>query len=160
MKNQVKNDVSATDIQTVQATLIIPLAITVICSTLDMLFHIKLGMIKLNGVIEWLYWIFGTLISYFFPSFLSSASSLFWQYYFASSWAGIKKGKGLLLGVITLLYFVFYVIYLLYGNTNFIFAFVILNILYVWCVLKKCLDEKVLKKVSIIPNDKVINTPT
>lgn len=134
MKNQVKNDVSATDIQTVQATLIIPLAITVICSTLDMLFHIKLGMIKLNGVIEWLYWIFGTLISYFFPSFLSSASSLFWQYYFASSWAGIKKGKGLLLGVITLLYFVFYVIYLLYGNTNFIFAFVILNILYVWCV--------------------------
>lgn len=160
MKNQVKNDVSATDIQTVQATLIIPLAITVICSTLDMLFHIKLGMIKLNGVIEWLYWIFGTLISYFFPSFLSSASSLFWQYYFTSSWAGIKKGKGLLLGVITLLYFVFYVIYLLYGNTNFIFAFVILNILYVWCVLKKCLDEKVLKKVSIIPNDKVINTPT
>lgn len=160
MKNQVKNDVSAADIQTVQATLIIPLAITVICSTLDMLFHIKLGMIKLNGVMEWLYWIFGTLISYFFPSFLASASSLFWQYYFTNSWAGIKRGKGLLLGIITLLYFLFYVIYLLFADTNFMFVFVILNILYVWCVLKKCLDEKILKRVSIAPNDKVINTPT
>lgn len=159
MKNQVKNDVSAADIQTVQATLIIPLAITVICSTLDMLFHIKLGMIELNGVKEWLYWIFGALISYFFPSFLASASSLFWQYYFTNSWTGIKKGKGLLLGIITLLYFVFYVIYLLFADTYFIFVFVILNILYVWCVLKKCLDEKILKKVSITPNDKVINTP-
>lgn len=160
MKNQVKNDVSAADIQTVQATLIIPLAITVICSTFDMLFHIKLGMIELKGVMEWLYWIFGALISYFFPSFLASASSLFWQYYFTNSWAGIKKGKGLLLGIITLLYFVFYVIYLLFADTYFIFVFVILNILYVWCVLKKCLDEKILKKVSITPNDKVINTPT
>lgn len=159
MNNQVKNDVSDTDIKMAQATLIIPLVITVICSTLDMLFHIKLGMIKLNGVIEWMYWISGTLISYFFPSFLASASSLFWQYYFTDGWAGVKKGKGLLLGVITLLYFLFYVIYLLFADTNFIFVFVILNILYVWCVLKKCLDEKLLKKIFITPNDEVMNTP-
>lgn len=159
MKNQIKNNVSATDIQTVQATLVIPLAITIICSTFDMLFHIKLGMIKLNGVMKWSYWIFGTLISYFFPSFLASASSLFWQYYFTNSWAGIKTGKGLLLGGITLLYFLLYVVYLLFADTSFTFVFVLLSLLYVWFVLKKCLDEKIFKKVSITPNDKVMNTP-
>lgn len=160
MNEQVKNDVSAADIQTVQATLIIPLAITGICSAFDMLFHIKLGMIELDAVNEWICWILGTLISYFFPSFLASASTLFWQYYFTDSWVGIKEGKGLLLGIITLLYFLFYIIYLLFADTNFIYAFVILNILYVWCVLRKCMDGKILKKVSGTPNDKIINTPT
>lgn len=160
MKNQVKNDVSVDDIQAIQADLIIPLVITIICSTFDMLFHIKLGMIELDGIMKWLYWIFGTLISYFFPSFLASAISLFWQYYFTNSWSGIKNGKGKLLGIITLLYFFFYVLYLLFADTNFMFIFVILNILYVWCVLKKCLDEKILKKVTTTPNDKVINTTT
>jgi len=159
MKNQVINNVSAVDIKTVRATLIIPLAITTICSTLDMLFHIKLGMIELNRFDEWLFWIFGTLISYFFPSFLASSSSLFWQYYFTDSWAGIKEGKGLLLGASTSLYFLLYIIYLLFADTWFIFVFVIVNIIYVWYVLKKCIDEKVLNKFSIAPNDKVTNNP-
>lgn len=48
MKNQVINNVSAVDIQTVQATLIIPLVITTICSAFDMLFHIKLGMDRIK----------------------------------------------------------------------------------------------------------------
>lgn len=146
MENRIENDVSDNDIQIARATLAIPLAITIICSTLDMLFHVKLGIIKLNSVIKFLYWIAGTIISYFFPSFLASACYLLWQYHFTNSWSGIKKGKGLLLGITTLLYFVFYIIYLLFANTIFVFVFIILNILYVWCVSKKCLDEKVLKK--------------
>ena len=159
MKNQVINSVSAVDIQTVRATLIIPLAITTICSCFDMLFHIKLGMIELNSFGQWLFWIFGTLISYFFPSFLASSSSLFWQYYFTDSWAGIKEGKGFLLGASTLLYFLLYIVYLLFADTWFIFVFVVVNIIYVWYDLNKCIDEKILKKVSITPNDKVINNP-
>ena len=147
MKNRIENDVSDDDIQIARATLIIPLAITIICSTLDMLFHVKMGIIKLNGVINLLYWMAGTFISYFFPSFLASACFLLWQYYFTNSWSGIKQGKGLLLGIITLLYFLFYIIYLLFANTIFVFVFIILNILYVWCVLKKCLDERVLKRI-------------
>lgn len=160
MKNQVINNVSAVDIQTVRATLIIPLAITTICSAFDMLFHIKLGMIKLNGFGQWLLWIFGTLISYFFPSFLAASSSLFWQYYFTDSWAGIKEGKGFLLGASTLLYFLLYIVYLLFADTWFIFVFVVVNIIYVWCVLDKCIDERILKKVSIAPNNKVVNDPS
>ncbi len=159
MKNQVINNVSAVDIQTVQATLIIPLAITAICSAFDMLFHIRLGMIELKTFDEWLFWIFGTLISYFFPSFLASAISLFWQYYFTNSWVGIKTGKGALLGISTLLYFVFYIIYLLFADTWFIFIFVLVNIIYVWYVLNQCIDKKVLKKNSIAPKDKVANNP-
>ena len=131
MNEQVKNDVSAADIQTVQATLIIPLAITGICSAFDMLFHIKLGMIELDGVNEWICWILGTLISYFFPSFLASASTLFWQYYFTDSWVGIKEGKGLLLGIITLLYF----LYNIFVVCRYKFYICICNIKYIICMV-------------------------
>ena len=157
MKNQVKNNVSATDIQETQATLIIPLAITIICSTLDMLFRIKLGMIKIELLSDGIVWVLGTLISYYFPSFLALSCSLLWEYYFTDGWTGIKAGKGRLLFSSTVIYFVFYIIYLLCADTVFIYVFVVINIIYVWVVLKKCMDEKVLKGVSVAPNDKIRN---
>lgn len=105
MKKQVINNVSAVDIQIVQATLIIPLAITVVCSTFDILFHIRLGTVGYEVCEEWVFWILGMLISYFFPSFLASAGSLVWQYYFTDNWSGVKEEKGLLLFVLSCIYF-------------------------------------------------------
>lgn len=159
MKRQVINNVSAVDIQIVQATLIIPLAITGVCSTFDILFHIRLGTVGYEVCEEWVFWILGTLISYFFPSFLASAGSLVWQYYFTDNWSGVKEEKGLLLFFLTLIYFVIYIVYLLFANTRFIYVFAIINVLYVWLVMDKCIDEKILKRFSNRPKNKVKNVP-
>lgn len=159
MKKQVINSVSAVDIQIVQATLIIPLAITVVCSTFDVLFHIRLGMVSYKICEEWVFWILGTLISYFFPSFLASAGSLVWQYYFTDNWSGVKEEKGLLLFFLTVIYFVLYIVYLLFANTRFIYVFTVINILYVLLVLNKCMDEKILRRRSNRPKNKVKNVP-
>ena len=159
MKKQVINNVSAVDIQIVQATLIIPLAITVVCSTFDILFHIRLRTVEYEVCEDWVFWILGMLISYFFPSFLASAGSLVWQYYFTGNWSGIKEEKGLLLFVLSCIYFFLYIIYLLYEDTVFIYVFTIINVLYVWLVLNKCMDEKILKRFSNRPKSKVKNVP-
>ena len=153
MKNQVKNNASAENITEVRAALIIPVVITIMCSTFDMLFHVKLGMVHFHGLSEWVYWIFGTLISYFFPSFFASAVSLIWQYYFTEGWAGIKEGKGISLGISTFIYFCFYIIYLLFSDSFFVYIFTALNILYVKFVLSKCVDEKIL-------SCRIINKPS
>lgn len=159
MKKQVINNVSAVDIQIVQATLIIPLAITIVCSTFDILFHIRLGTVEYKTYEEWVFWILGMLISYFFPSFLASAGSLVWQYYFTDNWSGIKEEKGFLLFALTCIYFLIYIIYLLFADTRFIYVFTIINALYVWVVLNKCIDEKILKRFSNRPKNKVKNVP-
>lgn len=159
MEKQVINNVSAVDIQIVQATLIIPLAITIVCSTFDILFHIRLNTVGCETFEEWIFWILGTLISYFFPSFLASAGSLVWQYYFTDNWSGVKEEKGLLLFFLTCIYFLIYIIYLLFANTGFIYVFTIINVLYVWIVLNKCIDEKILKRFSNRPKNKVKNVP-
>lgn len=159
MKKQVINNVSAVDIQIVQAALIIPLAITIVCSTFDILFHIKLGTVECKTCEEWVFWILGMLISYFFPSFLASAGSLVWQYYFTDNWSGIKEEKGFLLFALTCIYFLIYIIYLLFADTGFIYVFTIINVLYVWVVLNKCIDEKILKRFSNRPKNRVKNVP-
>lgn len=158
MKKQVINNVSAIDVQIVQATLIIPLVITGICSTFDILFHIKLDMVNYKSCEEWAFWILGTLISYFFPSFLTSAGSLVWQYYFANNWSRVKKEKGLLLFSLTFIYFVLYIIYLLYADTAYVYFFTVINILYVWLVFNKCMDEKI-KRFSNKPKNEANNAP-
>lgn len=159
MKKQVLNNVSAVDIKIAKATLIIPLAITIICSTFDILFHIRLNMVNCKNYKEWGFWILSTLISYFFPSFLALAYSSLWQYYFTDNWSGIKKGQGLLLFILTSIYFFLYIVYLLFANTPFIYAFIAINILYVWIVLNKCVNEKIFEKCSNRPKNKAKNIP-
>ncbi len=124
-----------------------------------MLFRIKLGMIKIELLNDGIVWVLGTIISYYFPSFLALSCSLLWGYYFTDAWKGVKEGKGGLLAGSTLVYFLLYIIYLLCADTVFIYVFVVINIIYVWVVLKKCMDEKVLKGVSVAPNDKVRSDP-
>ena len=157
MGNQVKNEAGAVDIQAVRAALLIPLVITVICSTFDMLFCIRLNMLELGSNEDVLFWVFKTLISYFFPSFFAAAVTLLWQYYFADVYSGVKAEKGLLLGISTLVYFFLYIIYLLYADTYYIIFFVIINLLYVWVVINKCIDDKILNKISTVPKGKAVN---
>ena len=154
------NNVSAVDIKTVQATLIIPIAITFICSTLDILFHIQFKMINYRTFNEWGFWVSKTLISYFFPSILALAYSSLWQYYFTDNWSGIKKEQGLLLFILTSIYFFLYIVYLLFANTPFIYAFIAINILYVLFVFKKCMNKKIFKKCSNKPKNKIKNAPS
>lgn len=159
MEKPVVNSVSAVDKQIVRATLIIPLAITIICSTFDILFHIRLKMVEFTVLEEWMFWGLGLLISYFFPSLVATAGSLEWQYFFTDNFSGIKRGKGLLLSILTLIYFVLYIIYLLFADTIFIYVFTGINVLYVYVVLNKCIDEQVLKRSSTKPSNNVENYP-
>lgn len=82
-----------------------------------------------------------------------------WQYYFTDNWSGVKEEKGLLLFVLTCIYFLLYIIYLLFADTGFIYVFTLINVLYVWVVLNKCIDEKILKRFSNRPKNKVKNVP-
>lgn len=159
MKKQVLNNVSAIDVQAVQASLAIPLMVTSICVMLDILFHIRLKMVNCKNFAELAFWISSILISYFFPSILALACSLFWQYYFSDNWSGVKNEKGCLLFLLTLIYFVTYLVYLLYADTVFRYAFVVMNISYVLIVLNKCMDEKIFKKCSNRPKNKIKNAP-
>lgn len=160
MGKKVLNNVSAVDIQIVQATLIIPLAITIICSTFDILFHIHLKMTNCNTFNEWGSWVSTTLISYFFPSILALICSLLRQQYFTDNWSGIKEEKKLLLFFLTFIYFLLYIIYLLFLNTLFVYVFIAINIFYVLFVFKKCVNKKIFKKCSNRPKNKIKNAPS
>lgn len=159
MGDKVEGQVCELDINSIRASLIIPLAITVFCSALDMLCQIKLAMVSITAFKDGMFWALGALISYFFPSFLAASITLLWQYYFAKSWSGIKEGKGLLLFSGTFIYFFFYVVYLLYADTYYIICFAILNIVYAVFVIDKCIDKEILQRRSGISKGKVVNSP-
>lgn len=159
MKKQVVNNVSANDVRMVQAALVIPLAITILCSTFDILFHIRLDNTEFKNCEECLLWMVETLIAYFFPSFMAIACSMAWQYFFTDIWSGIKEEKGNILACATLIYFVLYIIYLLFENTIFVYAFVVISLIYVWLVLKKCIDGRIFIRSSNRPKSKIINFP-
>lgn len=159
MGKQVKDVVSAVEIDGVRASLLIPLVITAVCSVFDMLFRIKLGMTVIATFEEGLFFVLGTLISYFFPSFLGAASTLLWQYYCGGGWAGIRKGKAGLLGISTLVYFVLYIVYLLYADTYYIVIFTLINVVYVLIVYLRCIDERVLNKAPVTLGNEIEKTP-
>lgn len=160
MKNQIINSVSAYEINIVRSSLMIPLLITVVCSTLDLFFHIRFNMVDFECCEECVFWVLETLISYFFPTFLSATVSLIIQcFVFTDNWSGVKDEKGFLLIILTLIYLVLYIIYLTFTNTKFVYVFCVINILYVWLVLNKCIDEKILKRLSTKPNNTVKNVP-
>lgn len=160
MKNHKENNVTIDDIHSIRASLLIPLGITIICSFLDLMFQFKFGRIISETLSKRVIYIFGVLISYFFPSFLASAISLWWQYYFTDKWSGIKNNKGFLLSMASLTYVVFYIVYLLYSDTIFVFVFTLINILYVWCVLSKCIDKRMLKSDSLTPQNEITKSPS
>lgn len=159
MGDKVKNEVSAYEINSIRASLVIPLVITLFCSALDMLCHIKNGMTLVYTFEQGLFWVLGTLISYFFPSFLAASITLLWQYYFAQSWSGVKEGKGCLLFFGTLIFFFLYIVYLLFADTYYIVVFTVINVFYAYFVTTKCIDKKILQRKYGIPSGKVINSP-
>ena len=159
MGDIVKNHVSARDINVTRVSLVIPLIVTVFCSTLDMLFHIKNEMISISTFEEGLFWVLGTLISYYFPSFIAASITLLWQYYFAQSWSGIKEGKGGVLFLGTVAYLFFYIVYLLYADTYYIVVFAFINIIYALFVITRCIDKRILQRMSGPPNGQIVNSP-
>lgn len=159
MGDKVKGQVSEGDINSVRASLVIPLIITIFCSALDMLFQIKNEMVLSNTFKECLFWILGTLISYFFPSFLAASITLLRQYYFAKNLSGVSEGKGLLLLISTIIFFFLYIVYLLFADTYYIVIFALVNVVYALFVVNKCMDKKILVGISPAPKGKVANSP-
>ena len=148
------------DINAVRASLIIPLIITVFCACLDMLCQIKNELFLFENYQNTIFWILGTLISYFFPSFFSAAILLLWQYYFAKSWSGLKKGIGLKLLGATIFFFFFYIVYLLFAKTWYIYCFTVINIIYACFVAGKCIDHVILQPSSETPRNNVNRSPS
>ena len=159
MEQQFKNDVSKEDINAIRAPLIIPLIITVICFTFDLLCNFKFELVECNGFNEYSTLITRTLVSYFFPAFFAAAVTLLWQCYFAKQWSGIKSDKKLFLAIITVIYFCAYFIYLIAMDTGFIYIFLLLSGIYVWLVLSKCIDKVILKKITVEPKACVTGSP-
>ena len=160
MNNQVNNEVSAEDILAVQASLLIPIIITIFCSALDIIFQLELTKVEIVSFKQGTFWVLTTLISYFFPSFFAGAITLFWQYYFAGGYSGIRKGRGFLLGMSIVVYLFFYIIYLLCSK-KFLYTlfFALFNAVYAYFVITKCVDEKIIKKATTVPKTEVMNQP-
>lgn len=171
MSKQTEKQATTTDVVNARALLMIPLIITIVCAFFDIIFQWRLGILTevANGadtaeIVENVQWfeilckILGILISYFFPAFLSAAITFFWQYYFSNTWSGVRYGKGILLGSLTLLYFVLYIVYLLFSNTFYIIIFAIISGVYVALILNKCIDAKIFQ-ADTSPGTKVVNTP-
>lgn len=160
MTGKVKNQVSAIDVKTVRASLVTPIVVTIFCFALDIVVHIKFQMVSISTVKEFLFWSLGTLISYFFPSFIAASITLLCQYYFAESWSGIKAGKGMRLFIGTLIFFFLYIVYLLFADTYYIIIFAVINIGYAFFVAENCIDPRIFRRIAGEPGGKVSNSPS
>ena len=134
------------DVLAFQATVYIPVGLTLVCSSLDILSRWQLlGVNILNDE-----FIVNTVLSYFFPTIFAAALGMMWIHFFGAGISGIKDGFEVRFSLWTAGLFLVYLINLFLIRFHWApYEFLIFIGVYVYVSLKRYLDFSLLKYIGL-----------
>ena len=75
------------------------------------------------------------------------------------NWSGFRENKKGCVFAATCIYLFGYIVYLMYMGTCYEYVFFVMNLIYVWYIIGKCLDPRLFARDGSRPNDTIINFP-
>ena len=134
------------DVLSFQASIYIPIILTMICSLFDILSKWQiLGVDILKDEL-----IVNTVLSYFFPTVLAAVLGMLWTQFFGTGVSGIKNGFEIRFSIWTGSLLIVYLISLFFVKYHWMpYMFLVYMVLYVYISLKKYLDYALLRDIGL-----------
>lgn len=147
--NNLPNENGRKDVISFQASLYIPMIITVVCSLLEVLSRWQLLDVDiLKDQI-----IMNTVLSYFFPTVFAAALGMMWTNFFGSGISGIKYGFEVRFSMWTGGLFIAYLINLFMIRISWMpYVFFACILIYVYVSFKKYLNFELLRDIGLEKN--------
>ncbi len=137
------------DVISFQASVYIPMIITIICSLFDILSKwqlLDIDILKDEVIVN-------VVLSYFFPTVFAAALGMLWTRFFGSGISGIKYGFEVRFFLWTVGLFIVYLINLFMIKICWVpYIFLIYILIYVYVSFKKYLNFELLKDIGLEKN--------
>ena len=134
------------DVLSFQASVYIPLMLTIVCSAMDIL--TKWQIMRVNVLKD--EFIVNTVLSYFFPTVFAAALGMLWTEFFGNGVSGVKEGFAVRFFIWTVVLFFVYLVSLFLIRFHWTpYVFLVCLILYVWVSLRRYLDFTLLKNIGL-----------
>lgn len=163
MANNARKSITSTEeLKIIQSSLIIPLVLAIIFSSIDIAVSFAFSLINYDNIYDIVLWGVRTVISYIFPSIFATIATMAWQSIVISVRSGIKENMIGRLIILIFLYIFFYILYIIFINTYYSIFFLVINVFVVVIFVKKFLDVDLLdfkynKENSTEIQDNIVN---
>lgn len=134
------------DVLSFQATVYIPLILTIVCSAMDILTKWQiLGVDILKDE-----FIANTVLSYFFPTVFAAALGMLWTEFFGNGVSGVRDGFAVRFSIWTGVLFLVYMVSLFLVRFHWMpYVFIACLLIYVCVSLKRYLDFTLLRDIGL-----------